>query len=583
MFAAAQSFRIALLAAWILALSNATVLAEEKVLFEEMFTDKLSPGWAWIDEVPGSWKLIDEGLELKVLPVGEALLGGGRKHPNLLLRDPGKTGDFAIEVHFKSEPTSQHEHAGLMLFADGDNYVVLNKELRAKQEIVLIAEKDAKPAQVSKPYEHEEVCLRLAVSGKKVIAQYRHYDTDEWLTLGERDLPTPGPYKVGLYTGGPSKDADHRVLFTEFRILPPAATAATVASNSSPAKDAKPASPPPAASAQKKRPIRTDVSLAVQAREAAERAIPYIEKDGTAWINDRKCLSCHYAGYMVWSFHDARERGFNIDKDKLAGWTTWALSQKKGHGAEGAAQTLLARDRSDTREETVKSIEALRDFILGSQEKDGFWKAGGQLPSQKRPLSETIQVSTMLCLLGLDTLDQPGEKATASRDNALAWLKKTPPNGKDPAVSGEWYTLRLVIEKKFGDPKEVDAVRDKIIAAQQADGGWGWLWADKSDAFGTGLALYALSEAGVPSSHPTIEQTWKFLIETQTDAGSWIVNGTKTPNKDKPHAMSSFWGSTWALMGLSKSLPDSVMKTAAAALPAVPLPVADVGKVLVKP
>src|SRR5207248_7894238 len=39
------------------------------------------------------------------------------------------------------------------------------------------------------------------------------------------------------------------------------------------------------------------------------------------------------------------------------------------------------------------------------------------------------------------------------------------------------------------------------------------------DAFGTGLALYALAEGGVPSSHPAIERAWKFLIETQTDAG----------------------------------------------------------------
>ncbi len=100
--------------------------------------------------------------------------------------------------------------------------------------------------------------------------------------------------------------------------------------------------------------------------------------------------------------------------------------------------------------------------------------------------------------------------------------------------------------------------------------GWGWLWADKSDAFGTGLALYALAEAGVPCSHSAIERAWKFLIETQTDGGAWVVNGTKTATKDSPHPFSGFWGSTWALMGLSKSLPDSAMKTAAVPTPAAP-------------
>ena len=90
--------------------------------------------------------------------------------------------------------------------------------------------------------------------------------------------------------------------------------------------------------------------------------------------------------------------------------------------------------------------------------------------------------------------------------------------------------------------------------AQQSDGGWGWLWADKSDAFGTGLSLYAICQVEVPNSSPSIRQTRLFLIETQTEEGSWIVNGTKTATNDKPHPFSGFWGSTWALLGLSHSL-----------------------------
>lgn len=44
--------------------------------------------------------------------------------------------------------------------------------------------------------------------------------------------------------------------------------------------------------------IKTDIPLAVQARLAAERVIPYLEKDGTAWINDRKCLTCPQVSTM---------------------------------------------------------------------------------------------------------------------------------------------------------------------------------------------------------------------------------------------------------------------------------------------
>lgn len=304
-----------------------------------------------------------------------------------------------------------------------------------------------------------------------------------------------------------------------------------------------------------KRSIRTDIPLDVQARQAVERTIPYIEKNGTAWIKERKCLSCHYSGYMLWSLRDASQRGFTIDKNKLAESRSWALSQpQQGHGLEGAAQMLIARDRSDRSEKTLKQIEVLRDAIIKGQQKDGFWKPGGQLPSQKRPLSETTQVSTMLLVLGLDALDKPNEKVIAARDKGLAWLKKTSPNGSNLAVSSEWYALRLLIEKKHGDAKQVEALRDRILSAQQPDGGWGWLRAEKSDAFGTGVSIYALSQAGAVNTHPAIRKAWRFLIETQTDNGSWIVNGTKNSTRSKPHPFSSFWGSSWAVLGLTHSL-----------------------------
>jgi hypothetical protein len=138
-----------------------------------------------------------------------------------------------------------------------------------------------------------------------------------------------------------------------------------------------------------RRSVRTDIPLDAQARQTAERAIPYIEKYGTAWIKERNCMACHYAGYMLWSLRDASQRGFDIDKGKLAESTNWAISQTDVHGFgyEGAAQMLIARDRSDLSENTIERIEAMRDVVIKGQKKDGSWAPGGQLPAQKRPLS----------------------------------------------------------------------------------------------------------------------------------------------------------------------------------------------------
>lgn len=357
---------------------------------------------------------------------------------------------------------------------------------------------------------------------------------------------------------------------------PPAKTAKPIATpTATPTPSAtKPAAP--AAVAPKVRSVKTDVDLAVQARAAAVKAIPYIEKEGTAWINDRKCLSCHFAGYMLWSFNDAAAHGFDIDRRKLDEQITWSLEQTKGADSEGLAQTLLALTRYEAaakpkadveaKEKTAKLVASFRDQIIKAQSADGFWKAGGQLPSQKRPLSETTQVSTMLCILGLATLE-PHAAADESRAKALAWLKKTPPNGAKPGESTEWYALRLVTAKRFGDAQEIATLRKQLLAAQHADGGWGWRLEDPSDAYGTGIALYALSLSGTLNTDPVIHRAWKYLVETQTDAGSWPVNGTKSDKKDKPHPMSTFWGTTWALLGLSHTLPP---KTAAATTSAAP-------------
>ncbi len=171
----------------------------------------------------------------------------------------------------------------------------------------------------------------------------------------------------------------------------------------------------------------------------------------------------------------------------------------------------------------------------------------------------------MWTILALATLDEPGEAVLKSRENALKWLKDNAPGETDPPVSNEWYVARMLVAKQSDEPKEVEKLRENILAAQQSDGGWGWLRADKSDAFATGQSLYALATVGVPSSHPAVQQAWKFLIETQTDNGSWLVNGTKTETKDAVHPFSSFWGSAWALIGLAKSLPDSAMHSASTA------------------
>jgi len=293
-----------------------------------------------------------------------------------------------------------------------------------------------------------------------------------------------------------------------------------------------------------------------QVRETVQRSIPYIQAKGASWIEEQKCVSCHQVNTMVWSLSAARRNSFQVS-DNLDDWIKWAtdtsLSKNdKGEvvglgNKEGVAQLLLSLD-SDADKCTVR--KELTTLLADGQKPDGSWKPGGQLPSQKRPRSETVTVSTMWLALALMT-EQASETNTPAVERALSFTEASPP-GK----STEWYAVRLLLAVQLEDYELRDRLVKTIREHQQPDGGWGWLVAEDSDALGTGFAIYALLHAGVSSEDASIKRAQQFLINTQRADGSWAVNGTKAGRKDYVEETSVYWGTTWAALGLMAGLPD---------------------------
>src|SRR4051794_9852663 len=63
-----------------------------------------------------------------------------------------------------------------------------------------------------------------------------------------------------------------------------------------------------------------------QVRGAIERSLPFTEKVGSDWMDQRNCNSCHVVAFQVWSHNSAAVRGFDVDRNKLTEWTEWALA-----------------------------------------------------------------------------------------------------------------------------------------------------------------------------------------------------------------------------------------------------------------
>lgn len=293
-----------------------------------------------------------------------------------------------------------------------------------------------------------------------------------------------------------------------------------------------------------------------EVRSTVERSIPYIEKQGLWWIEQKKCASCHRVGTMLWSLQAAKQHGFTVS-DRLQEWTDWAndksLSKNdKGQiggtrNKEGVVQLLFAAAPTDMDPETRKKLIGL---LREDQNPDGSWKAGGQLPFQKRSKPETDTVSTMWLTLALLTAaDDPENQKTIQQ--AQQYLAKS-----KPGKSTEWYVTQLLLATSQKQDKQRDQLIQQLQSLQHEDGGWGWLTNDPSDALGTGMALYALRKAGVDIQAEPIRRAEQFLISTQRKDGSWPVKGTKAKKKGSIEETAVYWGTTWAVLALLECLPQ---------------------------
>jgi hypothetical protein len=309
----------------------------------------------------------------------------------------------------------------------------------------------------------------------------------------------------------------------------------------------------------------------IDVRKAVERGLPYLEEGGVSWMarrgptNRDGCVSCHRVAFMIWSHNEARGRGFAVDGKKIGEWTRWSLEKmlargKEGGGLDTMSQVILARDRSipwpdkpAEKREGADHLQTLWEYIVERQKEDGSWSPEGQLTSPP-------EVTTRWALLALASRDGSGEASMASRQRASAYLNKSQPD-----ESTEALLLRLLVERRFGEPSRAAELREELLRRQNPDGGWAYQKGGRSsDAFATGQALYALSEEGLKADMLTVQRGWQFLLRTQREDGSWVVptsaihigKGQRTTDDwiKKTDEIYTYWGSAWATIGLLYTL-----------------------------
>ncbi len=293
-----------------------------------------------------------------------------------------------------------------------------------------------------------------------------------------------------------------------------------------------------------------------RARQAVEAALPFLQEDGVAWMEGRvpiqggdACVSCHHVPFAVWSHAEASRAGLEVGEGMpdLTRRAVEFLGRPGKPRASNVAPVLLGPVESGALSEAWTSASGgdLVTELLGQRERSGGWRARGQFPTQRRPVSESDEVATMWSLLALRG---HGQNGAAQETDDL-------PTGGDKTI--EWLAAKALIATEIS-PESARPSTVALIDVQNADGGWPWAAGEMSNAYSTGQALYALAIAGGDHAEfrDALSRARRYLVQTQGNDGTWNVASALISEKGNPErdVIYHYWGTAWAVIGLARSL-----------------------------
>lgn len=194
-----------------------------EVLFSDSFNGKLGPGWSWIREHSGAWRVGEHGLEVQVEPGN--MWGPQNDARNLLVRSLPAIdgGELEISAVIQNRPTRQYEQADLVWFYDDSNMVKLGLELVDQRLSVVMGSEENDQTRtagiVSVPT--NSIDLRFLVKNDRIRGQMRPANSNEWRQVGECTLPAPtnSAPKLSLqFYQGPETGADWAAV-SQFRVI----------------------------------------------------------------------------------------------------------------------------------------------------------------------------------------------------------------------------------------------------------------------------------------------------------------------------------------------------------------------------
>jgi hypothetical protein len=269
---------------------------------------------------------------------------------------------------------------------------------------------------------------------------------------------------------------------------------------------------------------------------AAQKGLDLLVKTSPAFIQKGGCNSCHNQMLPAAAQSFARSRGIDVGEpivqldSELSEATTERYREYAvggGGGINGLSFELFAYSMAG-READARIHAAIR-YARSHQQPAGYWHAAPAAVAQQAlsrpginrpPLSFDNFTPTAFMIRALTAYSPPIDAAdTRARiDKARTWLLNT------PAERTQEHAFRLLgLKWSHADGPHIDDAARAIQRLQRPDGGWSQLPTLQSDAYATGIALFALHEAGIASTHRVSQAGLKYLLSTQGTDGTWHV------------------------------------------------------------
>jgi ankyrin repeat protein len=305
-------------------------------------------------------------------------------------------------------------------------------------------------------------------------------------------------------------------------------------------------------------------------RAAVNKALPILQHSAKEFVAKRACVSCHHNILTILTLDRARLSGFKVDEAVLKAVEEKTFRELQTQNAldDGIQATTLNDPTPDDSYLLMAAYDAglppdLTTAVyaqrLARWQRDGHWVTSDFRP----PHSSSLFMTTATAVRAISAYlpEELHEERDAVLRSARQWLSATRP------LSTEDAAFRLMgLAWTLASQDEIKAAQQDVLAMQRADGGWGQLKDYASDAYSTGEALVALSEARIPQTETAWKTGLKFLISSQATDGTWRVRTRMlSPAEVSPKYFQtgfpygkdeflSYAGSCWAVMALTRAL-----------------------------